>query len=81
MTDSSIIASRARTKIVATVGPACREVDQLTELIRSGVSVFRINTAHGDEAERTLAEILRDEPSLAGWIWVESVDLIAGGLN
>jgi len=53
MTDSSIIASRARTKIVATVGPACREVDQLTELIRSGVSVFRINTAHGDEAERT----------------------------
>ena len=59
MTDASIVASRARTKIVATVGPACREVDQLCELVRAGVSVFRINTAHGDEAERTkmLADI------------------------
>lgn len=53
MTDVAAVAPRARTKIVATVGPACRTVDKLCELIRAGVSVFRINTAHGDEAERT----------------------------
>lgn len=37
----------SRTKIIATVGPACQSVDQLVELIEAGVSVFRINTAHG----------------------------------
>jgi pyruvate kinase len=39
--------SRARTKIVATVGPACRSAEMLRALIRAGVSVFRLNTAHG----------------------------------
>lgn len=53
MTDVSSVAPRARTKIVATVGPACRSVDMLCRLIRAGVSVFRINTAHGDESDRT----------------------------
>ena len=38
---------RARTKIVATVGPACFEPTQLAALARSGVSVFRLNMAHG----------------------------------
>ena len=44
--------SRARTKIVATVGPACGTVEKLTALIEAGVSVFRINTAHGTQEER-----------------------------
>jgi pyruvate kinase len=44
--------SRARTKIVATVGPACDSEEMLVKLIRAGVSVFRINTAHGTLAER-----------------------------
>jgi pyruvate kinase len=67
MTDSSLAASRARTKIVATVGPACRQADQLAELIRSGVSVFRINTAHGDEAERTkMLEAIRAAAAAVG---------------
>ncbi|OYP31018.1 pyruvate kinase [Rhodopirellula sp. MGV] len=35
------------TKIVATVGPACDTPERLAELIRAGVDVFRINTAHG----------------------------------
>lgn len=35
------------TKIVATVGPACDSPEQLAELIKAGVDVFRINTAHG----------------------------------
>jgi hypothetical protein len=33
-------------------------------------------TATRDEAERTLAEILHDEPTLEGLIWVESVALL-----
>ncbi len=38
-----------RTKIVATVGPACRH--RLDELVREGVDVFRINMAHGSRSE------------------------------
>ena len=37
----------ARTKIVATVGPACAEIEQLTALVHAGADVFRINMAHG----------------------------------
>src|SRR6478609_4412871 len=52
-------AYRARTKIVATVGPACGSVEKLVELINAGASVFRINTAHGtqEEREKKLAKI------------------------
>lgn len=39
--------NEARTKIVATVGPACDSVEQLSALIEEGVDVFRINSAHG----------------------------------
>jgi len=45
----------ARTKIVATVGPACRGADRLAELVDAGVDVFRINTAHGTRAEHDAA--------------------------
>ncbi len=41
----------SQTKIVATIGPASDGVDSLVELIRAGVDVFRINTAHGERAE------------------------------
>ena len=41
----------SQTKIVATVGPASTEIGQLVELIKAGVDVFRVNTAHGDRAE------------------------------
>jgi pyruvate kinase len=37
-----------RTKIVATVGPACDGVDELTALLRAGVDVCRLGLAHGD---------------------------------
>jgi pyruvate kinase len=46
----------ARTKIVATVGPACDSIDMLTKLIREGVSIFRLNMAHG--TQKTHGEIL-----------------------
>lgn len=44
---------RARTKIVATVGPACREPRMLRELLEAGVDVFRLNMAHGQLHEHT----------------------------
>ena len=37
----------SHTKIVATVGPACRRQDQLAGLLAAGVDVFRLNMAHG----------------------------------
>ena len=51
--------NEARSKIVATVGPACDTTDKLVELIEHGVDVFRINSAHGSQAdfERVLATV------------------------
>lgn len=36
-----------RTKVVATVGPACNTKEKLSELIKAGVDVFRLNFSHG----------------------------------
>lgn len=41
----------ARTKIVATVGPACEDENILTQLVENGVDVFRINAAHGKQLD------------------------------
>lgn len=51
--------NKARSKIVATVGPACDSVEMLCKLVEHGVDVFRINAAHGKQAdfERVLANI------------------------
>ncbi len=50
-----------KTKIVATVGPASRDVPVLTKLVKAGVDVFRINFSHGtlDEHEQLLKNIRR----------------------
>jgi pyruvate kinase len=37
-----------KTKIVATVGPACSSREMLGKLIKAGVDVFRLNFSHGD---------------------------------
>ena len=43
-----IIASRMiRTKIVATMGPACNDVGLLHQLFDGGVDVCRLNFSHG----------------------------------
>jgi pyruvate kinase len=39
-----------RTKIVATVGPACDSEEMLDALMEAGVNVFRLNFSHGDQA-------------------------------
>jgi pyruvate kinase len=56
----------ARTKIVATVGPACLDRAVLTDLVLAGVDVFRLNMAHGDFAQReqTIANIRTIEKQL-----------------
>ncbi len=43
---------KARTKIVATVGPACGELEQLGQLVRAGANVFRLNMAHGEPEQQ-----------------------------
>jgi len=43
---------KARTKIVATVGPACGEIEQLAQLIHAGANVFRLNMAHGEPQQQ-----------------------------
>jgi pyruvate kinase len=41
-----------RTKIVATVGPACDTYEKLLELTRAGVNVFRLNFSHGNHEDK-----------------------------
>ena len=46
---------RRRTKIVATLGPATREPEQIEALIDAGVDVFRLNFSHGTPSEHAEA--------------------------
>lgn len=53
--------NEARTKIVATMGPACDDDRVLIEMVNHGVDIFRINAAHGTRAdfEKKLAAVAR----------------------
>jgi len=50
--EAGIAHSQKRTKIVATVGPACSTYDKLLELVRAGVNVFRLNFSHGAHEDK-----------------------------
>jgi pyruvate kinase len=59
--------SHHKTKIVATVGPACDTYEKLFELVKAGVNVFRLNFSHGTHEDKgKIIEIIRkinkDEP-------------------
>lgn len=56
-----------RTKIVATVGPACDTYEKLLELVKAGVNVFRLNFSHGSHEDKKkiiehIRTINREEP-------------------
>ena len=40
--------TRKKTKIVATLGPACSSREVIKQMIDAGVNVFRINFSHAD---------------------------------
>jgi len=41
-----------RTKIIATLGPACSDEERIQTLLTSGVDVFRLNFSHGTAPDR-----------------------------
>ena len=55
------------TDIIATIGPASADVATLAEMIRSGMSVARMNFSHGDYAFHTrMAGLVREAAQVAG---------------
>jgi pyruvate kinase len=66
----------ARTKIVATVGPACSSPEKLAELELAGVDVFRLNMAHnGPEVGQKMVDLIRGVSQKAGRPLAILVDL------
>ena len=58
--EAGIAHSQKRTKIVATVGPACDTYEKLVELVKAGVNVFRLNFSHGNyENKLNVIEFIR----------------------
>ena len=48
------------TKIVSTLGPASNNEDMIRKLYRAGVTMFRINSSHGDmETHKRTLDIIR----------------------
>ena len=55
LTNYNTVSNFARTKTVATVGPASQSQEVLAELIKAGVDIFRLNMAHGKKEAHELA--------------------------
>ena len=70
--------SYTMTKIVATLGPATSTKEKIRELFHAGVTMFRLNSSHGDvEMHKTnlayIREIEEEEKTLipvlfCGWV-------------
>jgi len=43
---------RRRTKIIATLGPACDDIEVMRAIVRAGVNVVRLNFSHGTQQEQ-----------------------------
>jgi pyruvate kinase len=60
-------AVQRKTKIVATIGPACNTVSKLAAMIRAGMNVARLNLSHGDlDGHKEQIKYLREASELAG---------------
>jgi pyruvate kinase len=58
---------RPKTKIVATIGPACNTVEKLTAMVKAGMNVARLNLSHGDlEGHREQIKRLREASAQTG---------------
>jgi pyruvate kinase len=56
-----------RTKIVATIGPASRDLETLTRMAAAGMDVARLNFSHGNrEMHHENAELVREAAHAAG---------------
>src|SRR6188474_1797376 len=56
-----------RTKIVATLGPATKELPKLIQLIAAGADVLRLNFSHGTPEQHTqMVRTARDAADAAG---------------
>jgi pyruvate kinase len=61
------LAALRRTRIVCTLGPSCRQVETLQEMVEAGMDVARFNFSHGDhEFHRLAAAAVREAAVLAG---------------
>ena len=65
--EAGIAHSQKKTKIVATVGPACDTYEGLLELVKAGVNVFRLNFSHGTHEDKKMVierirQIIKTEP-------------------
>lgn len=50
-----------KTKVVATLGPACQKPEILAAMMRAGMNVARLNLSHGDhDYHRKLIELVRE---------------------
>ena len=53
--------SLRKTKIIATIGPACNSPEKLREMIAAGMDVARLNLSHGEyDDHRKLLNLIRD---------------------
>lgn len=65
--EAGIFHSQKKTKIIATVGPACESAEKLLELAKAGVNVFRLNFSHGTHENKKevighIREINKSQP-------------------
>ena len=64
-----------RTKIIATIGPACQDTDTLEKLLTAGMDVARLNFSHGSHADH--ADVIAGQGTAALELLEEVPDLDA----
>ena len=65
----SFIQSRSKTKVICTIGPSTYEVNSIIKLIKSGMSIARLNLSHGNEKDHiTYVKNIREASKQTGII-------------